>query len=179
VKPVFEGSSRGVTDKSVVQDETALRAEVREQLQRYRQPVMAEVFLPGRELTVGVLDGDPVRVLAPLEVRFTNPDNPFPVYGFDNKFYSRDVVLEVPAKVDQALGEELSRVAAESFKALGCRDVARVDLRLDAQGRVCFIECNPLPGLAPGFSDLCLIANASGLTYEALIGEILKPALRR
>jgi D-alanine-D-alanine ligase len=54
-----------------------------------------------------------------------------------------------------------------------------VDLRLDAEGRVCFIECNPLPGLAPGFSDLCLIANASGLSYEALIGEILKPALSR
>ena len=70
-------------------------------------------------------------------------------------------------------------MAAAAFTALGCRDVGRVDLRLDAAGRVCFIECNPLPGLAPGFSDLCVIAEKSGLPYEALIGEILAPALAR
>jgi len=182
VKPVAEGSSRGVTDKSVARDEAAMRAEAREQIERYRQPIMVEAFLPGREFTLGVLGGSPIRdirVLEPLEVRFTDAKNPFPVYGFENKFYSRDVALEVPAKVDEALGQELKRVAAEAYKALGCRDVARVDLRLDAEGRVCFIECNPLPGLAPGFSDLCLIATASGLSYEALIGEILKPALSR
>ena len=179
VKPVAEGSSRGVTDKSVVRDEPALRAEAKDQLGRYKQPIMVEAFLPGREFTLGVLGMGDTRVLVPLEVRFTDTTNPFPVYGFENKFYSRDIALEVPAKVEAELGKELARVAAESYRALGCRDVARVDLRLDAEGRVCFIECNPLPGLAPGFSDLCLIANASGLSYEALIGEILKPALRR
>jgi D-alanine-D-alanine ligase len=63
--------------------------------------------------------------------------------------------------------------------ALGCRDVARVDLRLDAQGRVNFIECNPLPGLTPDFSDLCLISRACGMDYRTLIGEILAPAIRR
>lgn len=178
-KPVFEGSSRGVTDKSVVTDEASLRALVREQLAKYRQPMLVEAFLPGREFTLGVLGHHEPRVLLPLEVRFTDKTNPHPVYGFENKFYSRDVILEVPAKVEDALGKELARVAAQAFVALGCRDVARVDLRLDAQGRVCFIECNPLPGLAPGFSDLCVIANASGLTYEALIGEILKPAFER
>jgi D-alanine-D-alanine ligase len=178
VKPVAEGSSRGVTDKSVVQGEAALRAEAKDQIARYRQPIMVEAFLPGREFTLGVLGWEEVRVLTPLEVRFTG-SNPLPVYGFENKFYSRDIALEVPAKVGEALGKELTRVAGEAYKALGCRDVARVDLRLDAEGRVCFIECNPLPGLAPGFSDLCFIATASGLSYEALIGEILKPALRR
>lgn len=179
IKPIAEGSSRGVTDKSVVHDEAALRAEARAQIGRYKQPVMAEAFLPGREFTLGVLGNEELRVLAPLEVRFTDAANRFPVYGFDNKFYSKDVALDVPAKVDDDLGNELARVASLAYRALGCRDVARVDLRLDAEGRVCFIECNPLPGMAPGFSDLCLIANASGLSYEALIGEILRPALRR
>jgi D-alanine-D-alanine ligase len=194
-KPIFEGSSRGVTDKSVVHDEAGLRALVVEQVARYRQPMIVEAFLPGREFTLGVLGpessssspyiggpgtaraGEQPRVLLPMEVRFTNAANPHPVYGFDNKFYSRDVSLEVPAKVEPALSAELARIAAASFVALGCRDVARVDLRLDAEGRPCFIECNPLPGLAPGFSDLCVIAEKSGLPYEALIGEILKRAL--
>jgi D-alanine-D-alanine ligase len=85
----------------------------------------------------------------------------------------------VPAQVDPALGKELQRVARAAFMALGCRDVARIDLRLDAEGRVHFIEANPLPGLAPGFSDLCLIATATGMEYRALIGEILASALRR
>jgi D-alanine-D-alanine ligase len=87
--------------------------------------------------------------------------------------------LQVPAKVDPALGRELQRVARAAFIALSCRDVGRIDLRLDAEGRVHFIECNPLPGLTPGFSDLCLIAAASGMEYRALIGEILASALQR
>jgi D-alanine-D-alanine ligase len=65
------------------------------------------------------------------------------------------------------------------FEALGCRDVARVDLRLDGHGRVQFIECNPLPGLVPGISDLCIIAEAAGLRYHELIAAILEPTLRR
>jgi D-alanine-D-alanine ligase len=119
------------------------------------------------------------RVLPPLEVRFTDASDKRPVYGFDNKFYSKGVELQVPAQVDPALGKELQRVARAAFIALGCRDVARIDLRLDGEGRAHFIECNPLPGLAPGFSDLCLIANASGMEYRTLIGEIMASALRR
>ncbi len=91
----------------------------------------------------------------------------------------KGVSFEVPAKVEPALGKEIARVAKGVFSVLGCRDVARVDLRLDAQGRVCFIEVNPLPGLAPGFSDYCLIAQAAGMDYRTLVGEILAPAIRR
>jgi D-alanine-D-alanine ligase len=179
VKPVAEGSSRGVTHASVVEDEKALRALVAEQSTRYRQAMLVEAYLPGREFTLGVLGERRVRVLPPLEVRFTDASDQHPVYGFDNKFYSKGVELQVPAQVDPALGKELQRVARAAFIALGCRDVGRIDVRLDAAGRVSFIECNPLPGLAPGFSDLCLIANASGMEYRTLIGEILASALRR
>jgi D-alanine-D-alanine ligase len=179
VKPVAEGSSRGVTDSSVVEDERTLRALVAEQSSRYRQAMLVEAYLPGREFTLGVLGERRTRVLAPLEVRFTNKNERHPVYGFENKFYSRGVELQVPAQVEAALGKELQRVARAVFIALGCRDVARIDVRLDAEGRVNFIECNPLPGLTPGFSDLCVIANASGMEYRTLIGEILASALRR
>jgi D-alanine-D-alanine ligase len=179
VKPVAEGSSRGVTRSSVVEDERALRALVAEQSARYRQAMLVEAYLPGREFTLGVLGERRARVLPPLEVRFTDPNDKHPVYAFDSKFYSRGVELQVPAQVDPALGKELQRVARAAFIALGCRDVGRIDVRLDQEGRVHFIECNPLPGLAPGFSDLCLIANACNMEYRTLIGEILASALRR
>ena len=179
VKPVAEGSSKGIQRTSVVEDEKALRALVSEQSARYGQAMLVEAFLPGREFTLGLLGERKPRVLPPLEVRFTDSTDQHPVYAFDSKFYSRGVELQVPAQVDPALGKELQRVARAAFIALGCRDVARIDVRLDAEGRVNFIECNPLPGLAPGFSDLCLIAQATGMEYRVLIGEILASALRR
>jgi D-alanine-D-alanine ligase len=179
VKPVAEGSSRGVTQSSVAVDEKQLRALVAEQSARYRQAMLVEAFLPGREFTLGVLGERRPRVLMPLEVRFTDKTQRYPVYAFESKFFSRGITTEVPAQVDPALGKELERVARAAFLALGCRDVGRIDVRLDAEGRVHFIECNPLPGLAPGYSDLCLIAQACGMEYRALIGEILTPALRR
>jgi D-alanine-D-alanine ligase len=81
--------------------------------------------------------------------------------------------------VDTALGRTLERSARVAFAALGCRDVARIDFRLDARGRPCFLECNPLPGLAPDWSVLSLIARGAGIDYPALVAAILDPALRR
>jgi D-alanine-D-alanine ligase len=114
-----------------------------------------------------------------MEIVFAGDEGKYPVYSFSSKFETATVSYEVPAKTDPALDGELRRVARGVFSLLGCRDVARVDLRLDGQGRVQFIECNPLPGLSPGFSDLCLIAEAAGLDYRTLIGEILAPCIRR
>jgi len=86
---------------------------------------------------------------------------------------------EVPARLEPRELERLEKAARECFAALGCRDVARVDFRMDPEGRIYFIESNPLPGLAPGWSDLVLIAQAAGLDYRTLIGEILSFAIRR
>jgi D-alanine-D-alanine ligase len=115
-----------------------------------------------------------------MEIVFTDRAVSHPVYGYGQKKETEaGVRFEVPAQVDEALERELRRVARRAFEALGCRDVARVDLRLDEHGRVHFIECNPLPGLSPGFSDLCVVAEAAGLRYHELIAAILEPALRR
>lgn len=114
-----------------------------------------------------------------MEVCFTDKSDRFPVYSYAHKFQGRDIRFEVPAKIDGVLLKELERAARGVFTALGCRDIARIDFRLDSQGRVNFVECNPLPGLTPGFSDLCVIAEAAGIDYRGLIGEILAPALRR
>jgi D-alanine-D-alanine ligase len=178
-KPNAEGSSKGIGGSSVVHDEGELRERVKEMVVRYRQPILVESFLPGREFTVALLGERRPKVLPPLEVLFAEDAGPLPIYSFESKFASKGVSFEVPAKVEPALGKEIARVAKGVFSVLGCRDVARVDLRLDAQGRVCFIEVNPLPGLAPGFSDYCVIAQAAGMDYRSLVGEILAPAIRR
>jgi len=180
VKPVAEGSSKGIERSSVVTDEAMLRERVRERVQRYNQPVLVEAFLPGREFTVGVLGSGRPKVLPAMEIVFTNDRNPHPVYGYEDKFGDAPQTrYEAPANIDIQLAKALERAARKAFKALGCRDVARFDFRLDAAGRVHFIECNPLPGLTPGFSDLCVIAEGAGMRYGDLIREILAPALRR
>ncbi|MFO7565621.1 MAG: D-alanine--D-alanine ligase [Enhygromyxa sp.] len=180
VKPLAEGSSKGVLGNSVVHDEAELRAAVRQLVARYGQPALVEAYLPGREFTVGLLGEKRPRVLPAMEIVFTDRSVSHPVYSYGHKKETeKGVRFEVPARVDDALGRELTRVARRAFEALGCRDVARVDLRLDAHGRAQFMECNPLPGLSPGFSDLCVAAEAAGLRYHDLIGAILEPARRR
>lgn len=182
VKPVAEGSSKGVLPASVAKTEAHARELARSMASRYRQGALVEEYLPGREFTVALLGDDSgarPTVLPPMEiVLLTGTEHP--VYAFDHKLEPTDEVrYEAPARVSPELERELCQVALEAYEALGCRDVARVDLRLDGDGRVSFIECNPLPGLTPGWSDICLIAEAAGIDYRALIGRILAPAIER
>lgn len=179
VKPVAEGSSKGIVERSVVESEAELRETARKVIERYRQAVLVETFLPGREFTIALLGEKRPRVLPPMEIVFLNQNEKHPVYSFSNKFQDVQVKGEVPAQIDDGLKRELERMGRGIFSVLSCRDVARLDFRCDDKGRPHFIECNPLPGLSPGFSDLCLIAEAAGMSYRALIGEILSPALRR
>lgn len=181
VKPVAEGSSKGVIGSTVATDEAQLREIAGRIISRYKQGALVETFLPGREFTVGLLSGrgpEAVpRVLPPMEIVFTR-DEPYPVYNLANKLdVSDDVRYEVPARLTAAEQAELEDVARRAFVALRCRDVARIDLRQDASGRLHFIECNPLPGLTPNWSDLCQISNAAGIPYLSLIESILEPAL--
>jgi D-alanine-D-alanine ligase len=180
VKPVAEGTSKGVTRKSIVRTEDELRETAREMISKYRQPALAEQYIAGREFTVGLLGERRPRVLPPMEIVFLDASDPTPIYSFDMKQdWSKEIRYEVPAKLSERELDRLERAARETFAALGCRDVARVDFRIDAEGRIFFIECNPLPGLTPGWSDLVLIAQAAGIEYRALIGEILSFAIRR
>jgi len=111
-----------------------------------------------------------------LEVAFRAGSDP--AYTAENK-------REYADRVDYQLldGEPVARrarqVALAAYHALGCRDVARVDLRCDAAGEPCFLEVNPLPGLTPDYSDLCLIANGAKIEYRSLIGDILSGAIKR
>ena len=181
IKPNQEGSSKGVSaSASVVDDDAGLRAMVRELIDRYRQPALIEVYIPGREFTVGLLGDRRPRVLPPMEILFKDKSNPRPVYDFQIKQeWEKHVSYQCPADLTAAELKAVERVARETFAALDCRDVSRVDMRLTAKGELYVIEVNPLPGLTPGYSDLCLIAAAAGIEYRTLISEILEGGLKR
>jgi D-alanine--D-alanine ligase len=179
VKPNQEGTSKGISAKSVCDDEAAVREVARDLIDRYGQPALVEEYVFGREFTVGLLGERRPRVLPPMEVVFLHGEKR-PVYDYQCKQSWQDHVrYECPATLTKDELRAIERASRATFMALGCRDVARVDLRLAADGRVFVIEVNPLPGLTPDYSDLCLIANGAKIEYRTLIGEILSGAIKR
>ena len=180
VKPNAEGSSKGIGSTSVCDTEEELRAAVKICVERYRQPALVEEYIAGREFTVGLLGDQRPRVLPPMEIKFKKADNKRPVYDYAVKQeWEEYVYYECPARLTEAEQKAMEKIARATFWALDCRDVARVDLRMDAEGRIYVLEVNPLPGLTPGYSDLVLIAKACGMEYDQLIAEIMQGGLRR
>lgn len=178
VKPVHEGSSKGISNESIVFDEAGLRERAGLIASRYAQPVVCEEYIAGREITVGLL-GSPARVLPPMEVVFLEGGE-LPLYSFEAKRRFEELVrYDVPAPLTPEELSAIEHASRTAFEALGCRDVARIDFRLDGEGTPYFLECNPLPGLGPGVGDLTIIAEGAGLSFEELIGEILAGALER
>jgi D-alanine-D-alanine ligase len=180
VKPNAEGSSKGIDAKNVVDTEEELRVAVKNCVEKYRQPALIEEYITGREFTVGLLGDKRPRVLPPMEIKFKNKDNARPVYDYGVKQeWEQHVYYECPAKLSESELKAMEKIARATFWALDCRDVARVDMRMDADGRIYVLEVNPLPGLTPDYSDLVLIAKASGMEYDQLIAEIMVGGLRR
>ena len=179
MKPNAEGTSKGITSASVVSDEAAARAAAKALIDRYHQPALVEEYIAGRELTVGLLGERRPKVLPPMEVVFVNAPT-HPVYGFEEKKSDTPRVrFECPANLTPTEQKRVEKVVRDTFAALDCRDVARVDLRLAPDGRVFVIEVNPLPGLTPDFSDLCTISKVAGMDFRMLIGEILSGSVKR
>lgn len=191
VKPAREGTGMGMDEHSIVENEVQLRRRVNWIIRSYKQPALVEAYLPGREFTVGVLGRadapqwahnpalyrkDGFHRFPVLEVDNSNTITPG-VYGHLAKTLhpGEDGVpgFLCPAPIDKALAEALSALAIRAHQAIGALDVSRVDIRLDGEGNPRLLEINTLPGLTPGFSDLCVIAQAEGLSYRDLILEIL------
>jgi len=168
VKPACEGSSMGVTAKSLCHNE----AELNEAIARVSQygPVLIEEFLPGNEYTVGILGGE---VIGVMQVVPKNSD--------DNFFYSIEVKRDYERRVEYRIVDEprAAAVGLAIWNAFGLRDVARVDLRCDRDGVPNFVEVNPLPGVHPVHSDLVILAKGAGWTYDQLIAGIMKSAEER
>jgi len=174
---VAEGTGKGVTPASRVATPAALRQVVAALLERFRQPVLVETFLPGREFTVGITGSaaDAVAV-AVMEVVLGDRAEA-EVYSYANKEECEARVIYRLADDEEARRAAVVGLAA--WRALGCRDAGRVDLRSDADGQPSFLEVNPLAGLHPEHSDLPIMCRLAGIDYEALIGRIVGSALRR
>jgi D-alanine-D-alanine ligase len=176
-KPVAEGTGLGVNPASKAMDRDQLIAVCRSLLLRHRQPVLVETFLPGREFTVGILGtGDEARAIGVMEVELldTAEDG---VYSYLNKEECESRVRYTLAQDSQA--RKAVEVALDSYRALGCRDAGRVDLRCDASGLPQFMEVNPLAGMHPEHSDLPILCGLLGLSYLDLIREIVDSACVR
>jgi D-alanine-D-alanine ligase len=181
VKPNAEGSSKGIGTASVVDSEEELRLKVASIIDRYRQPALVEEYVHGREFTIGLLGNKRrLRVLPPMEIRFKDATLPRPVYDYVVKQeWEKHVEYECPARLTEAETRAIERVARATFSSLECRDFARVDLRMAADGKIYVFEVNPLPGMTPGYSDLVLISKGAGMDYDQLMAEIMVGGLRR
>lgn len=197
VKPAREGTGMGIDPSAIVHNETELRQRVQWVLNTYKQPALAEEYLPGREFTVGYIGnrGNPDNRLHPslynqdgyhwfpiLEIDTQISVSPG-VYGYHAKSYNISEqgapAYLCPANIPLELRDHLIDLAQRAAEAIEAKDVSRVDIRLDAQGEPRLMEINTLPGLNPYVSDLCIMAAAEGMTYQTLITEILYLAAER
>lgn len=179
-KPVAEGTGKGVSPTSKITSRERIGAVCEDLLIRFRQPVLVETYLPGREFTVGLLGtGEAARALGTLEIILLDGAEA-DVYSYVNKERCEELVEYrlVHAAQDDVV-QEAERVALAAWQVLGCRDAGRVDIRCDASGRPSFIEVNPLSGLHPSHSDLPMLCTAIGMPYDALIGAIIDSAATR
>ncbi|MGB7344887.1 MAG: D-alanine--D-alanine ligase [Pirellulaceae bacterium] len=179
-KPYAQGTSKGVTADSRVETMDELAENCADLLDKYREPVLVEEYLPGREFTVGILGtGSRARVLGTLEIVLLGGADA-DVYSYRNKEECESLVEYrlVHAEEDEQVAEAES-LALRAWRSLEARDAGRIDLRCDAAGKPQFIEANPLAGLHPTHSDLPMLATALGIPYEQLIAEILDSACER
>ena len=189
IKPIHEGSSKGITEANYITSTKQLLETGERLLDRYAQPLIAETFLPGAEFTCGVLGNGREAVVLPIvSMNFGSlPDGAVPIYGFEAKWvWDRPEnpleIFECPAKIPEALRLQIEDVVLRAYRVLGCRDWSRVDVRLDAAGVPNLVEVNPLPGILPDPADnSCLpkAARAAGLSYDELIQACLLHAAER
>lgn len=177
VKPVAEGTSKGIDGFSLVHDQVQLQKSVSYLLNTFHQPVLVESFLPGREFTVGIIgSGDETKALGTMEI-ILNESAPHPIYSYSvkkdwEKYASYRIAIDPVAL-------KCEEIAVDVWKLIKGKDAGRVDFRLDQNGNPNLIEVNPLAGLNPTYSDLPILARLNGITYEQLISEIMNSAVKR
>ncbi len=181
IKPAWEGSSKGIQYNSKVYNRQELVFCIKELMKNYsNQPILVEEYIAGREFTVGVLGNNQPQVLGIMQIR-SNIDNE-PDF-FYSKEVKRDwksrVIYDCPPKMEAALKKKIEHTALEVFKIFKCRDISRIDFRVDDKGDVYFLEVNPLPGLSPEYSDIVIMARKMGWTFENFIMAIFNHALSR
>ena len=174
VKPVSEGTGKGITDKSLVHNKSELTYMIEWILKEFKQSAIVEEYLPGREFTVGVTGhGNKTVAIGGMEVITTN-NIPYSIFVKDNY---HDYCNYVPLSND--IADECKSVAIMAWKALNAVDGGRVDLKANKDGKICFIEANPLAGLNPVHSDLPILARMYNIEYQELLEMIVSSAIDR
>ncbi len=180
VKLCYEGSSKGVRLDSKVEDRGSLEERVKRLLQNYGPPVLVEEFVSGPEFTVGVLGNEDPSVLGVMQIEIKGKPPNESIYSLEVKReWKEKVQYHCPPPVDGTLLKRIEEVALQSYRALECRDVSRVDIRVGGDGIPYFLEINPLPGLSPVYGDLPIIARGMGWDYARLVKTIFHHALKR
>jgi D-alanine-D-alanine ligase len=174
VKPVSEGTGKGITERSLVNSSSELTSIVEWILKEFNQPALIEEYLPGREFTVGVIGtGEESVAIGGMEIFCAN-NLPYSVEVKENY---QDYCKYAP--LDDNIVDECKSVALRAWNALGAVDAGRIDLKADKNGRICFIEANPLAGLNPVHSDLPILSRMYGIEYQTLMEMIMKAAIKR
>jgi D-alanine-D-alanine ligase len=179
VKPAWEGSSKGISARSILANADEARRRLETLVQDYGQPVLMEEFIDGHEVTVGLLG--PAGAPEVLGVMRILPREPTENFIYDHRVKSdclENLIYECPAQLPTDMIAEIKQAAVRAYQALGCRDFGRVDFRVRG-GKPYFLEANPLPGLNPQTGDIAMIARDTGMSYHAFIGRILEIAIER
>lgn len=182
IKPNAEGSSKGISDVSIVKNKNELCELAKRNLSLYKQDMLAEEYIEGREFTVGILgNGNEAKVFPPMEIIYKKEtQEQYHVYSYNVKQNYKDYIdYKCPADITEEQQKEMMKLSSKIFNILGCLDFARVDFRMSKEGKIYFIEVNPLPGLAPGYSDYPMLAEFCDVAYIDLINSILEAALKR
>ncbi len=175
-KPVAEGTGKGIEGKSIINNSSELKTVCSDLLLKYNQPVLVEEFLPGREFTIGIVGNHQhARAIGGMKVIYS--ERAGNIYSYFNKENYKDLIHYLPVK--GKLLEECASVSLKVWNVLYANDGGRVDLRMDKNGMINFLEVNPLAGLNPVHSDLPIIARMNGMSYKQLISEIMQAALKR
>lgn len=178
VKPRYEGSSKGLSEQSRVENKEDLKKQAEFIINTYRQPALIEEFISGSEYTVAIVGNDPPEILPPVQIKIDGR------FKLNDKFYtfarikSNRLEYVCPRGITKELKDKLCELALKSYQALECRDFGRVDFRVDNEGRPYVLEINPLPSLSS--EDVFMtIAKHMDVSYESLINRILNCALAR
>lgn len=176
VKPLAEGTGKGISEHSKIISSARLKSACAKLLRKFRQPVLVETYLPGKEYTVGIVGtGSKARVIGVMEIHFKNAGPG--IYSYHTKAnYEKLVDYSLASG---SIKKKCAELSLKAWRALDCRDGGRIDIRMDAAGTPNFIEVNPLPGLNHIHSDLPIICRLAGLDFKHLISKIMQSALAR
>ena len=189
VKPLHEGSSKGIYNSSLVNNVKELNIEIERIKDCYKQPAIVEDFIDGKEFTVAMLgNGDDVKVLPIVEMNLDFvPEGFNKIYSYEVKWFfdTRENQLDIftcPANIDDSLYKNIEKVCKDAYKVLRIRDWARIDVRLDKNNVPNIIEINPLPGILPDPRDNSCYPKAArhaGMDYNSMINAVLDAAIQR